>query len=203
MSRTDGFHPYPKTPRLNKPTLVTEKLDGTNAQVAVFHQDDVLLESLPYQLAQHGVLCVFAGSRNRWVTPDADNYGFAAWVAGNSVQLAKLGEGRQYGEWWGQGIQRGYGLDHKRFSLFNVGRWSDSHGTNDGSGVGDELAPDCCHVVPLLAARGSIDDAVDDALLLLEHGSIAAPGYGRPEGVVAFHTAARQTFKVLLDKAGG
>ena len=37
----------------------------------------------------------------------------------------ELGEGVHRGEWWGNGIQRGYGLQNgdKRFSLFNVHRW--------------------------------------------------------------------------------
>ncbi len=35
-----------------------------------------------------------------------------------------------FGEWWGSGVQRGYGLQKgdKRFSLFNVSRWA-LHGT--------------------------------------------------------------------------
>jgi hypothetical protein len=87
--------------------IVTEKLDGTNAQVHI--TDDGR---------------IFAGSRNRWITPDADNFGFARWVAEHEEELRALGPGSHYGEWWGSGIQRRYGLDEKRFSLFNVGRWT-------------------------------------------------------------------------------
>jgi hypothetical protein len=78
-------------------------------------------------------------SRSRWITPDDDNFGFAAWVEANRDELLTLGPGRHFGEWWGSGIQRGYGLPkgEKRFSLFNVSRWGESR-------------PACCHVVPVL-----------------------------------------------------
>ncbi len=64
---------------------------------------------------------MFIGSRTRWITAQDDNHGFARWVEGNKQELLKLGAGRHFGEWWGSGIQRGYGLQkgEKRFSLFN------------------------------------------------------------------------------------
>ncbi len=34
---------------------------------------------------------------------------------------------------------------------------------------------------------------------LRTEGSVAVPGYANPEGVVVFHTAASQLFKVLLE----
>ena len=52
----------------------------------------------------------------------------------------ELGVGQHFGEWWGFGIQRGYGLHERRFSLFNTGRWSDP-----------AVRPACCGVVPVLA----------------------------------------------------
>lgn len=76
--------PFPKIPRYLRDVVVTEKLDGTNGLVYV--SDD-------------GV--VTAGSRNRWITPESktsDNFGFAAWVAANADELAKLGPGFHYGE---------------------------------------------------------------------------------------------------------
>ena len=73
-----------------------------------------------------------------------DNYGFAAWATAHKDELiAGLGAGRHFGEWWGQGIQRKYGLAEKRWSLFNVSKWT-------------EARPACCHVVPTLW-RGDFD----------------------------------------------
>lgn len=104
------FQPFPKIPRLRRRVVVTEKIDGTNACVWV---DDT-------------ATIVRAGSRNKWIDPKADNYGFAGWVEKNAAELLRLGPGFHYGEWWGAGIQRRYDLSEKRFSLFNVGRWNDA-----------------------------------------------------------------------------
>lgn len=165
------FIAFDKIPRLRRNVIVTEKIDGTNAIVHI--SDDGI---------------VTAGSRSRWITPTDDNHGFARWVHENADELRRLGPGYHYGEWWGAGIQRRYGLDHKRFSLFNAGRWT------------DDVRPACCHVVPVLG-QGSQDDVVEAALnRLRREGSVAAPGFMNPEGIVVYHTAARSLFKVTLDK---
>lgn len=157
------FEQFPKLPRYSRDVIVTEKIDGTNAQI--FIPEDITAP-------------VWAGSRNRWVTLDNDNYGFARWVHDHADELRNgLGPGRHYGEWWGQGIQRGYGLTEKRFSLFNTTRWGDA-------------PPACCHVVPVLWT-GSMDTLRPAEILeaLEDLGSQAAPGFMRPEGIVIFHTA--------------
>jgi len=167
------FKAFDKIPRLRRNVIVTEKIDGTNAIVWV--SDDGMW--------------VRAGSRSRWITPEDDNYGFARWVHENADELRQLGPGYHYGEWWGHGIQRRYGLTEKRFSLFNAGRWA------DGS-----VRPKCCGVVPVLA-EGHQEDAVESALAILRtEGSRAAPGFMNPEGVVVYHTASRSLFKVTLEK---
>jgi hypothetical protein len=175
---TDEFVAYPKTPRLFKDIIVTEKLDGTNAQIVVKDSGEVL-----------------AGSRNRWVTPSDDNYGFAKWVYENSVQLAHLlGPGRHFGEWWGEGVQRGYGIKGKRLSLFNVGRWGD-HSSEDTKIDG------LLFTVPILYQGILSEEALGVVQNDLEHfGSKASPGFMRPEGYVVYHTAANQVFKVPFDK---
>jgi hypothetical protein len=168
-----AFPEFPKIPRLNREVIVTEKIDGTNALVSI---------------GKDGI--IRAGSRSRWITPEADNFGFAAWVRDHADELRGLGPGLHYGEWWGAGIQRRYGLDHKRFSLFNTSRWSD-----------DAVRPACCHVVPVLATGTDIREAVEEALAKLrKRGSYAAPEFARPEGVVAFHTASSTMFKVTLER---
>ena len=139
------FQQFPKIPRFSREIIITEKIDGTNAQI--FITED---------------LKMFAGSRNRWLTLEDDNYGFAAWVNSNYVELLKLGPGRHFGEWWGKGIQRNYSQTEKKFSLFNVKRWS---GTN--------THPSCCSVVPILF-QGPLEEhlvlkGMQDALYRLKN----------------------------------
>lgn len=168
------FIDFPKMARFSREIIITEKIDGTNAQVCI--SDDGTE--------------IRAGSRTRWITPQDDNYGFAGWVERNRDELLKLGPGRHFGEWWGQGIQRKYGMTEKRFSLFNVSRWGD-----------DETRPACCHVVPTLWRGDFGTRAIDAALhVLVEFGSQAAPGFMSPEGVVIFHTAGNVGFKKTILK---
>lgn len=166
------FESFGKVPRLSREIIITEKIDGTNAQIAIDEDGNMQV-----------------GSRNRWITPESDNFGFAAWARDNKEELLGLGVGRHYGEWWGRGIQRGYGLNEKRFSLFNTERWTDS----------PDL-PECCHVVPVLY-RGIFDTGEVDSVLfwLSIDGSSAAPGFDKPEGIMIYHTAGRMMFKKTLD----
>jgi hypothetical protein len=137
------------------------------------------------------------GSRSRWITPDNDNYGFAKWAYAHKAELQLLGPGYHYGEWWGNGIQRGYGLPNgeKRFSLFNVSRWG-------GSAVLHPERPACCGVVPVLAIAEDgnvLSEVVKHCLQdLREHGSFAVP-FMNPEGIVIWHTAMNKGFKVTLE----
>jgi hypothetical protein len=169
------FVGFPKIARLNRECVVTEKIDGTNASIYIGDDGEFL-----------------AGSRTRWITPEADNFGFAAWAYTRRDELMKLGPGTHYGEWWGSGIQRGYGLEkgEKRFSLFNVGRWGDP-----------ATRPECVGVVPELARGFDIREVTERALAQLrEHGSVAAPGFMKPEGVVIFHAHGGHLYKVTLEK---
>lgn len=162
------FIPFPKLSRLFRDIIITEKLDGTNAQVVVCEDGTVR-----------------AGSRSRWITPEDDNFGFAAWVRDHEDSLRELGVGRHFGEWWGKGIQRNYGLDHRRFSLFNVSRWADN-----------AVRPACCHVVPTLyTGMFSQEDIREAARQLHEQGSVAAPGFMDPEGIVIYHVAGGHLYK--------
>lgn len=171
------FVEFPKISRYNRGVVVTEKIDGTNASVYINDTGDR----------------AFAGSRSRWITPEDDNFGFARWVRDHHDELLKLGPGSHFGEWWGAGIQRRYGLDHKRFSLFNTARWSRPGG--------DSPPPECCSVVPVLG-HGLITeiDVLGILRSLKEGGSVAAPGFKDPEGVVVYHVASRNLYKMTLDK---
>jgi len=167
------FEPFTKIARLSREIVITEKIDGTNAQVCI-SDDGLTLQ---------------AGSRTRWLEPGKqDNHGFAGWVEANKDELLKLGPGRHFGEWWGAGIQRRYGLTEKRFSLFNVHRWGD-----------DATRPVCCHVVPTIYRGIFSDEGISGALQALQSaGSFAAPGFLDPEGIVIFHTAGGYLFKKTI-----
>ena len=170
------FSAWPKTPRLFRDIVVTEKIDGTNACVIVTDNGEV-----------------HAQSRTRLITASDDNFGFAAWVESNKDALAaKLGEGHHFGEWWGRGVQRGYGLDTRIFSMFNVTRWAGEYESlNEIPGL---------RLVPVLY-QGVFDEcAIRYAVTKLrQSGSVASPAWLKPEGVVVFHTASRQVYKVLLE----
>lgn len=196
------FKEFEKIARLNREIIVTEKLDGSNGQVFIRPAEGSQLEhGYDAQIEVDGVPhYIRAGSRNRWVAHVGgdDNNGFGRWVYQHAHELAALGEGQHFGEWWGQGIQRKYGLTEKRWSLFNVGRWA-QHG-QPLSSEKQRHAPPCCHVVPIIVT-GSTPEVVPAAVQALrEKGSYAAPGFMQPEGVVAFHTAARQLFKMTLER---
>lgn len=200
------FKEFEKISRLNRRTIVTEKLDGTNGQVHIRRAEGCALEfGIDCQVEVDGVPHYLRpGSRSRWLGHGgtADNYGFGAWAYEHAPELAALGAGAHFGEWWGAGIQRRYGMTEKRWSLFNVGRWRDANRfSTEELADGQQFAPACCHVVPILTEGTGFDWCVDVALNNLRTaGSSAAPGFMKPEGIVAFHTHARTLFKVTLER---
>lgn len=198
------FKPWPKTPRLFRDITITEKIDGTNAAVQIheFHFGEHV-DGIPPNAAfvlgpgddadglpKHEYL-VLAQSRKRVITPEDDNAGFARWVYDNAETLVKdLGPGTHFGEWWGAGIQRRYGMDHKQFSLFNTAKWSEFEFTTPNLSV-----------VPVLYQGPFSEDTIHQTLAdLRQFGSFATAGeFDDPEGIVIYHQAANQVFKVLLE----
>lgn len=191
------FRAWPKTPRLNRDIVITEKIDGTNAAVIIVPLDEALS---PAERAKPGVFfdhetgtsyVVSAQSRKRIITPEADNFGFAKWVEENKEGLYwTLGAGYHYGEWWGSGIQRGYGQKTKRFSLFNVHRYDFLNIIEGVPGMG---------LVPVLYRGPFSEDAIVQQVGNLRwNGSVASPGE-QAEGVIVYHSASKQVYKVLLE----
>jgi RNA ligase. len=193
------FEEFQKIPRFYRDIIVTEKIDGTHAHITIVDktkQPDPAIVADPVALVDDTFL-VYAGSRNRYISVKDDNFGFARWVQENAPGLALLDVGVHHGEWWGSGIQRGYGREkgHKSFSLFNVGRWTEE--PNESLEL--ELIPPVpgLRVVPVLYVGPQINasgqDMVRESMKKLEFsGSVAARGFRRPEGVVIYHTHARQ-----------
>ena len=165
------FKAWPKIVRVEnrRKPIFTEKIDGTNACVVIGENGEFACQS-----------------RSRFITPEDDNYGFARWAYANKEELLKMGEGYHYGEWWGQGIQRGYALTEKRFSLFNQRRWGE-HNPN---------TPLCVSVVPFLPVS-SVEEARE---FLLQNGSVAAPGFPKPGGAVMYEPDTDTCFKIIMDK---
>lgn len=194
------FKAFPKIARLNRDIVITEKLDGTNAAIGLDDEGQI-----------------WAQSRNKLLTVKDDNHGFANWVEQNRKELAKLGPGLHFGEWWGQGINKRYPGQVKTFSLFNVGRWLDPLGAEFNARY-KEFAkdatppPTCCSVVPVLYVGPrraaslphppfDIVDAPAEILAQLkETGSLAQKGNLNPEGIIIFHTASQQLYKVTCEK---
>lgn len=224
MSKFDDFNKFsefPKIARWNREIVITEKLDGTNAAVRVMQigEDEPATEVEKFEVLvtagqavrvdmdQNGKPVsryIRAQSRNIFISParekkQSDNYGFAAWVFDNAEELAQLGMGKHYGEWWGYGINRGYALPQgdRRFSLFNVNRFNDNR-------------PACCDVVPTLY-RGSMimpgGEAASEFVMrrLRYAGSEASPGFKDPEGIAIYHSAGNVLFKYTTgpEEVGG
>lgn len=176
------FIKFPKIPRLRNSLMrITEKIDGTNAQIVVPEN-----EGQPLQ----------AGSRNRWIYPGktTDNFGFASWVEENATMLRRLGPGRHYGEWWGAGIGRNYDMEKKVFSLFNVARYAKS-------GLPEGLAEIGVSLVPVMY-EGPVEMAIPEYCRerLLTSGSLAKPGFMNPEGTVV--QIGDFMYKDIIEKTG-
>jgi hypothetical protein len=196
------FAAWPKIARWkNEVMTITEKIDGTNACVVIAHMDDYDAEVPDSVIAKiddgEQAYSVQAQSRSRFIMPgkNTDNAGFALWVQSHAVALVKaLGLGRHYGEWWGSGIQSGYGFTggQRTFSLFNVHRWE-----------GVDLGVDNLTTVPVIfkgaASEAEIEKSLDK---LRREGSLAAPGFMRPEGVIIQYKLTQQTYKAFVNDDG-
>jgi hypothetical protein len=188
-----AFVEFPKMARLSRECVITEKIDGTNASITITEDGQFL-----------------TGSRTRWITRQDDNYGFSKWANEHKDELMTLGKGTHFGEWWGGGIQRGYGLskDDKRFSLFNTIRWCLHGETPKEIKTGDprivkmqEVLPPCVGLVPVIYRGLFTTEACEYAIAELgDKGSRAVNGFMKPEGIVCFHIAAGIGFKKTIEK---
>jgi hypothetical protein len=174
------FKAWPKIQRLDKNTVtITEKIDGTNACVIVDNGQVVGTQS-----------------RNRLLTLEDDNMGFANWVEQNKEPLATLGNGYHYGEWAGPGIQKNpHQLDQKTFFLFDP-RF---HGNFEANP--EHPAKEVVSVVPILYTGHYDEIRVLTVLTMLKAGLVGI-GEGRetnPEGIIIYFHAFQQHLKRHLD----
>jgi len=198
MSDHFKFVPWPKTPRWSNETItVTEKIDGTNAQINITYCGKGVnwngeVEPLAVRTLENGDQQILqAGSRNRWLSVQDDNFGFAKWCVENQTGLFNTFQhGRIYGEWWGQGIQRGYDCSRKFFSMFDtrfpIERCSSVEGLT---------------AVPVLYTGKYSDEAIKDlANDLIKNGSKASPGFMKVEGLCICMHSTDRVYKVIIDK---
>jgi hypothetical protein len=193
---TIEFTAWPKTSRFFRDIVITEKIDGTNAAVGIQpvqsegNHDEF---GLAYPVVGGQTYQVFAQSRNKLIKPGQDNAGFAGWVTAHAEELVTfLGEGLHFGEWWGSGIQRGYGLKkgEKHFSLFNTHSFREIEAVSDG----------LVRCVPVLYIGPMMEKYIKAELEhLQDEGSVAAPGFQNPEGICIYHTSSGIVQKVTLD----
>lgn len=179
------FKSFAKLNRFHDETMfITEKIDGTNAQIFIYETGKRVDED-GSTIVERGMKI---GSRNRYITPDDDNFGFARWCMENYSDLIKLPMGRHYGEWWGNGIQRGYNQETKRFSLFNQ------------SLLDIKAIVPCIDFVPLLSQHQFDLQKVEEVMDALKtNGSSASPGFMDVEGTVIYLKKAGIFFKYTYD----
>ena len=167
---------YPSFPSIerieNLYCHITEKVDGTNGLIEI-----------------HESCCdgVKFGSRNRYITSEDDNNGFARFFENrismlfsstNYIEEENLIYPIQiYGEWFGKGIQRGYGLEEKYFMPF-----SEYLATK----LIDAGVPNIKMPVTLYSGKFSVGTLDGCMNKLKDEGSQVIPGYNRPEGVVVY-----------------
>ena len=168
------FEAFPKIRRAyQQRCTITEKLDGTNAQIAIGEDGSFLV-----------------GSRKREIWPEGtegkgkgcDNFAFAQWAYGHKAWLVEfLGPGRHFGEWVGPGIGRGYGLQSKRFCLFNTRRWGPGR-----QEIPDHLTNIGLSVVPLLYEGLYTNATTEETMIDLRIKGSRLNNFDNPEGIIVY-----------------
>lgn len=173
-----SYPSFPSIERLeNLHCVITEKIDGTNGLIEYW------IDSNP----NHFPYCqVRFGSRNRYITTTDDNSGFANFFFSHKSRILEIIGNleepptqsiRIYGEWFGKGIQRGYGLDQKYFMPFSS-FWAEKM---IEAGIPNIKEP------AILYTGKFIEAEVDHQMGILKFdGSHVVPGYRNPEGIVIY-----------------
>lgn len=191
------FESYPKMPRMKGALMtITEKIDGTNAQILIADGEVQLVGSRKREIFPDVARVVNVDGVTVTSKQTLDNYGFARWVLDNEAGLVEfLGDGRHYGEWAGLGIQKNpLGLPEKMFFLFNTHR----NPPEKFEAIGHHV-PQLRAVPVLLAGTFSMGEINLTLSGLLQFGSQVddATTPQNPEGVVI--SAFGQKFKRTAD----
>ena len=199
-----NYASFPSIERLeNIYCVISEKVDGTNGLIEI---NEVFPVGEPKEIQ------IRFGSRNRYITFNNDNADFANFfrhyearfkdVAADIIlkELEVSGETltecqeqyplRIYGEWFGSGIQRGYGLKDKFFMPFS---------TFYAEKLIEYQVPNI--VKPNIMYTGKFNKLTADMCMntLAIHGSGIIKDYKRPEGIVIhfpkYNFRLKQTFE--------
>lgn len=204
LNSSPTFSEFRKIPRFSRQAVISEKIDGTNASVLIapinkeLQCDKMLAYFYGPDASTWGV---WVGSRTRWITIHDDNFGFANWVKANLEDVKKLGPGLHFGEWYGRGIQRNYGLKDRKWALFNSAMYIKKE--EDRTHPNQVVLPACIDIVPVLMKCGfdvinhGVEECISD---LRQNGSRAVPGFMKPEGIVIYHEAGNLLFKKTIEK---
>jgi len=179
------FKEFPKTPRLSRECIITEKIDGTNSCV----------------LIQNGEI-IKVGSRNGWLSLGHDSTGLVHFVEERKETFLQLGDGLHYGEFWGRDIRHSYSSKEQHFSLFDAHRWCNAwdEPIRYSETQIQEKLPVGLQTVPVLY-RGLFDTAkVDECIEMLKvNGSLLSqPKKIEAEGVIIYHIDGDVAFKKTL-----
>ncbi len=214
---TANYSSFPSIERLeNIYCIISEKVDGTNGLIEI-HNPGSGCSSEQCTAFPCGVKdcseepVIKFGSRNRYITFNDDNAGFANFfrhyearfkdVAADIVlkELKVSGETltecqeqyplRIYGEWFGSGIQRGYGLKDKFFMPFS---------TFYAEKLIEYQVPNI--VKPNIMYTGKFSQEIANTCMqTLTNGSLVIPEFKRPEGIVIhfpkYNFRLKQTFE--------
>ena len=190
------FTGFPKISRLSRDCIITEKIDGTNGQLYFFAEVDKSIPKTATNVTSEdnpNYYFMSVGSRKRWLTPEDDNFNFAKWAWENKDELfTLLGPGRHYGEWFGSGIQRNYGLQSGE-------RWLSLFNTTKHEGIQNRTKLNLT-TVPILRKNTFTTQIVEEALSdLKKYGSFLVPSFKNPEGIVIYHTGSGTLYKKTLE----
>ena len=184
---------YPKYPSIerfeNIYSVISEKVDGTNGLMEIH-------EVFPKPDSDVTHVVTF-GSRNKWIDVHSDNAGFANFFTPHIDKIVRVPEIlkanavneldnrnkacnmpiRIYGEWFGQSIQRTYGLKQKLFMPFH---------TLLAKALIEAGVPNI--IEPFIFYTGKFDKSISDGFMdtLKTHGSCVVPGYFQAEGIVVY-----------------
>lgn len=206
------FKAFPKVPRLFREVVVTEKIDGTNAQVLIQEildgVDPTSHDTIRAIMPDLRAYAIKAGSRSRWLSRTEDNFGFFQFVHENRWALVRaLGTGRHHGEWFGRGIQRGYGMKHRCFAVFNQDYEFEPVKDADGNVIIDKVPcagrrdaqeqPEFLgNLITMLSLVPKVDSKTDGQPTQLPYGT------GPMEGFMLYFPKANVTFKITTDGDG-
>lgn len=172
---TTNYNSFPSIERLeNIYCVISEKIDGTNGLIEINETN------------------VRFGSRNRYISFSDDNAGFANFFRHYEARFEDVAKDiitkepessdesyplRIYGEWFGCGIQRGYGLKDKFFMPFSFFY---------GEKLIEYQVPNV--ITPNIMYTGKFSmEVVNTCMQQLKlNGSGVVKDYKQPEGIVIF-----------------